>query len=260
MRGILVPEGTMRRFLPVVVGSIFAFVLLAVPGFAQRGGGGHGGGGGGARGGGGSAGGRGFSGGGFRGGGGAFRGGGGSRGGFRGVGGFRGRYGFRGLYGYGWGYPYYGYPGFFGDYGDYCDGFYSDCYGNGYGSGYSGYGPDYGGYPGYGSPSYSSPSPQVLIISNQGPPPGVVGPVPPSPSVWNAGPNAQASQKYQDPLYLLAMNDGTIRAVLAYWVDGATVHYVTMDHVQKQTPLASLDRSLSVRLNSERHVTFSLPG
>ncbi len=246
----------MRRFLPVVVGSVFAFVLLAVPGFAQRGGG-HGGGGGGARGG-GSVGGRGFSGGGFRGGGGAFRGGAGYRGGFRGIGGFRGRYGFRGLYGYGWGYgyPYGYYPGFFGDY---CDPFFSDCYDNGYG--YSDYGnADYGGYPAYGSPSYSSPSPQVLIISNQAPPPQIVGPLPPAPSVWNAGPNAQANQKYQDPLYLLAMNDGTIRAVLAYWVDGATVHYVTMDHVQKQTPLASLDRSLSVRLNSERHVTFSLPG
>ena len=67
-------------------------------------------------------------------------------------------------------------------------------------------------------------------------------------------------QKYQDPLFLLAMNDGTIRAVLAYWVDGATVHYVTMDHEQKQTPLSSLDHSLSERLNRERNVTFRLPG
>ena len=61
--------------------------------------------------------------------------------------------------------------------------------------------------------------------------------------MWNAAPNTQA-KKYEDPLYLLAMKDGTIRAVVAYWVDGATVHYVTMDHEQKQTTLASLDRSL----------------
>jgi hypothetical protein len=33
-----------------------------------------------------------------------------------------------------------------------------------------------------------------------------------------------------------------------------------MEHEQKQTPLASLDRSLSVRLNRERNVTFQLPG
>ncbi len=56
------------------------------------------------------------------------------------------------------------------------------------------------------------------------------------------------------------MKDGTIRAVLAYWVDGTTVHYVTMDHEQKQTPLSSLDHSLSERLNRERNVTFRLPG
>jgi hypothetical protein len=82
---------------------------------------------------------------------------------------------------------------------------------------------------------------------------------PPAPSVWDAGPAAQA-KKYEDTLFLLALKDGTIRAVLAYWVEGATVHYVTMDHEQKQTPLSSLDHSLSERLNRERNVTFRLPG
>jgi hypothetical protein len=234
----------MRRILPVVIGC----VLLAIPGFAQRGGG-HGGGGGGMRGG-GSVGARGFSGGGSRGGT-AFRGG-GYRGGFRGIGGFRGRIGFRGLYGY----PYY-YGGF---YGAYCDPFFSDCgyygdYGSagyGYPDSYSAPSPDYG----YGS---GSASPQVLIISNQTPPPPVFVQSPPAPSAWNSGPAGQGA-KYEDQLFLLAMKDGTIRAVLAYWVDGITVHYVTMDHEQKQTPLSSLDHGLSVRLNRERNVTFSLPG
>jgi hypothetical protein len=255
MRGILVREVAMRRILPVLIGCI----LLAFPGFAQRGGG-HGGGGGGMRGGGGgmrgggSVGARGFSGGGFRGGG-AIRGG-GFRGGYRGIGGYRGRNGFRGYYGY----PFY----YSGLYGGFCDSYFSDCGAYGYGGdsgyGYPDYGgADYGGYPSYGAPSYSSPNPQVLIISNQTPPPPVMVQSPPAPSAWNAGPNDQ-TRKYDEPLFLLAMNDGTIRAVLAYWVDGATVHYVTMDHMQKQTPLASLDRTLSVRLNRERNVTFSLPG
>jgi hypothetical protein len=242
----------MRRILPVVVGSVFACVLLAVPAFAQRGGG-HGGGGGGMHGGGSGGGGRGFSGGGFRGGsGGGFRGGGGYRGGYRGIGGFRGYYGNRG---------YFGYPFYYGGlYGGYCGAFW-DCGGYGYGGDY-GYGSGYPGYAGadYGAPSYSSPNPQVLIISNQAPPQPVIVQPSPAPAAWNAGPNDQASQKYQDPLYLLAMNDGTIHAVLAYWVDGATVHYVTMDHEQKQTPLSSLDHSLSERLNRERNVTFRLPG
>jgi hypothetical protein len=236
----------MRRILPVVIGC----VLLVVPGFAQRGGGHGGGGGGGMHGGG-------FSGGGMRGGGGfrsggAFRGGGGFRvsGGFRGGGGFRrGGFGFRGGY-YGY------YPGFYG-------GFYDPYlwdYGGDYGdSGYAypDYGAtDYGGYTSYGAPG---PSPQVLIISNQTPPQPVIVQPPPAPAVWNSGPAAQA-KKYEDPLFLLAMKDGTIRAVVAYWVDGMTVHYVTMDHEQKQTPLSSLDHSLSERLNRERNVTFSLPG
>ncbi len=232
----------MRRLLPVAIGC----VLLAFPLFAQRGGGGHGGGGGGMHSSGGGARG-GFSGGGFRGGG-AFRGGsairgGGFRGGFRGVGGFRGRYAYGGFY-YPWLYgglwdPFGWDNGYYGDYGD-------------YGYPYTDY-----GYPSY--PSYSSPSPGVMIISNQTAPQPAIVQGPPAPAVWNAGPTDQAN-KYEEPLFLLAMKDGTIRAVLAYWVDGATVHYVTMDHEQKQTTLASLDRSLSVRLNRERNVSFQLPG
>jgi hypothetical protein len=233
----------MRRFLPVAIGC----VLLAFPLLAQRGGGGHGGGGGMHGGGGGGARG-GFSGGGFRGGGSmrggsAFRGG-GFRGGFRGIGGYRGFRGYGGFY----------YPGFYG-------GFYNPYlwdYGD-YGYGYPDYGSADYGYPAYQQPTDYEPSPGVLIISNQAPPQQMYVQGPPAPAVWNAGPTTQA-QKYEDPLYLLAMKDGTIRAVLAYWVDGATVHYVTMDHEQKQTALGSLDRSLSVRLNRERNVTFQLPG
>ncbi len=236
----------MRRILPVLIGC----VLMALPGFAQRGGhgggGGHVGGGGGMRGGGG----------GMRSGGGGFRAaggyrGGGYRGGFRGnYGGYRSRFTYGGFY----------YPGFYG----YYNPFLGDT-GLGWDYGDSGYGypdygyPDSGGYPSYAAPTYAAPNPQVLVISNQTPPQPVIVQPPPAPAAWNSGPTTQA-KKYEEPLFLLAMNDGTIRAVLAYWVDGATVHYVTMDHAQKQAPLASLDRSLSVRLNRERNVTFSLPG
>jgi hypothetical protein len=183
--------------------------------------------------------------------GGGFRGGAGFRsGGFRGNstgfrGGFRG-FGFRGLYGL----PYY-YPGWYGGFYDPYLGDYGD-YGYGYPDSYAAPSSGYG---------YASPNPQVLIVSNQtpAPEPSVIVQPPPAPAVWQAGPSAQA-RKYEDPLFLLAMKDGTIRAVVAYWVDGATVHYVTMDHEQKQTPLSSLDHSLSERLNRERNVTFRLPG
>jgi hypothetical protein len=183
----------------------------------------------------------GYSGGGYRGG--------GYRGGYRGIGGFRG-VGFRGYYGY----PYY-YAGY---YGGFCDPYYGDCgYGwdNGYDTGDYGYG--YAGSGGF--PAYTAPNPPVVVISNQSTPWESVAQPPPAPAVWNAGPTAQA-KKYEDTLFLLAMKDGTIRAVLAYWLEGATVHYVTMDHEQKQTPLSSLDHGLSERLNRERNVTFRLPG
>jgi len=242
MRGILVREVLMRRILPVVGGC----VLLAVPGFAQRGGhggGGHASGGGGMHGG-GSMGARGgFSGGGYHGG--------GYRGGFRGIGGYRG---FRGFYGYPYAYAGY-YGGFYNPY------FWDNGYGwdNGYDTGGYGY-PDSGGYPSYGAPNpYAEPNPPVVVISNQSAPWASAAQPPPAPALWNAGPTAQA-RKYEDTLFLLAMNDGTIRAVLAYWVDGANVHYVTMDHEQKQTPLSALDHGLSERLNRERNVTFHLPG
>ena len=71
---------------------------------------------------------------------------------------------------------------------------------------------------------------------------------------------APQAQEYQEPLYLLAMHDGTIRAVLSYSAVGASLHYVTMDHEQKQVPLSSIDRALSERLNRERNVAFRLPG
>jgi hypothetical protein len=98
-----------------------------------------------------------------------------------------------------------------------------------------------------------------MIVSNSPPPPPqpVVIEAPPSTS---AATQAPQSKKYEEPLFLLAMRDGTIRAVVAYWVSGAELHYVTMDHEQKQTPMSSVDRSLSERLNRERNVTFSLPG
>jgi hypothetical protein len=42
-------------------------------------------------------------------------------------------------------------------------------------------------------------------------------------------------------------------------VDGKTLHYVTLEHLEKQAPLDQVDRSLSLQLNRERHVAFHLP-
>lgn len=238
----------MRRILPVVFGC----VLLAVPTFAQRGG--HGGAGGGHAGGGGMRGGgssgfhAGSSGGAYRGsaayrGAGGYRGGVGRSGGFRVNNGYRSGYGFRGYGYYGW--PYY-YPGLYAGYNDpfFWDSSSPDPYYNGYPSS------DYGDV-GY---AYAPPAPEPPAIVQQTPAPALREYPAPAPA------QTPQAQKYQEPLYLLAMNDGTIRAVLSYWADGSAVRYVTLDHEQKQAPLSSIDRALSERLNRERNVPFRLPG
>ena len=72
-------------------------------------------------------------------------------------------------------------------------------------------------------------------------------------------PLSQSNSTYGPTLYLIAFQDNSIRAALAYWMEGSTLRYVTLDHEQKQAPLASVDRALSERLNGERHVLFRLP-
>jgi hypothetical protein len=61
------------------------------------------------------------------------------------------------------------------------------------------------------------------------------------------------------PIYLIAFQDHTIRAAAAYWVDGKTLHYVTLQHEEKQTPLDGIDRDFTLQLNRERRVTIQLP-
>jgi hypothetical protein len=244
--------------------------LLAGSGMARSGGGG----GGGARGGSGGGGGMTRGGGGF--GGGGFGGGGFGGGGFGGTsfghGGFgsgdfgRGNVFFRGFNGFGRGFGYgrgygnglYGYPylglGF--GYGDWPYA-YEPYY---YGDNPSAYG---GGYASY------QTSPNVTVIyPQQGyaqtaeayppPPPERAHPVTREYDQYGqeirpAGPGGGSST------YLIAFNDHVIRAAVAYWVDGKTLHYVTLEHEEKQASLETVDRSLSLQLNRERQVAFQLP-
>ena len=254
------------RFL--LIGCLLALPVAAQRGGGMRGGGSHGGGG--------------FRGGGFHSGG-SFRGGGGfhSGGGFRGGGGFYGG-GFRGGFGgfnhgfgrsrfffgagfgvfpyaypsygyYDWGYPYYGSTYSYNDY-------------YGYPSSYYGYG--YAPAPIYPAPTYydygSSPAPVVVTYNygNDAAPPPVRIYEPPTRARSYTRDNAEAApQNGERPIYLIALkNQDNIRAAEAYWVTGATLHYVTLQHEQKQAPLDSVDRALTFRLNRERHVDFRLPG
>ena len=182
--------------------------------------------------------------------GGGFRGGYGglNRGGF--VSGFRGGFG-RGFYGGFFGYPYLGFG-----------------YGYGYGSDYydSGYPYNYGYYSSpayYGAPAYNtSPNVTVVYPSESQPAPVYVERQTPvtreydeyGQEIRRSGGSASAS-----PIYLVAFKDHAISAAAAYWVDGRTLHYVTLQHEEKQAPLDTVDRDFSMQLNRERHVPFQLP-
>ena len=189
--------------------------------------------------------------------------GGGGAGGFHGGGGFGhggggapsrpgGGWGYSGFRG-GSGYRSYGYPGYYG-------GYYGGFYGYSYWPGYydDSYSP-YGYYP------YSyDPSPNVTVIypaPAQSAPSGVYAERA-NPVVRNYdeyGQEIKPSSGGVAPIYLLAFTDHVIRAAAAYWVDGKTLHYLTLEYEQKQAPLDTVDRDLSLQLNRERRVPFSLP-
>jgi hypothetical protein len=219
----------MRRFILVLLTCFF----LAIPMFAQRGG--HSGGGGGMRGGGG-----GMRAGSF----GGFHGGGVSRG-FH-TGGFNQQRFFRGNFGFRRFPRTFIYPAFYGGFGYYDPYFYNSY-------------PNYTSYPSAGYSYDSNPAP-VIISQNYYS--GYSADTESAPRVEEYRPPPQSStnaeRREESSLYLIAFKDHTIRAVVAYWADGATLHYVTMDHEQKQTTVASVDRELSERLNRERNVAFRL--
>jgi hypothetical protein len=63
----------------------------------------------------------------------------------------------------------------------------------------------------------------------------------------------------QATIYLLAFKDHNIVPALGYWMEGNTLHYVSVDHSMNQVSLDLIDRDLSQRLNDERNVEFKLP-
>lgn len=81
-----------------------------------------------------------------------------------------------------------------------------------------------------------------------------------------SNPYAEAQQQARRPateaqatIYLLAFKDHNIVPALGYWMEGNTLHYVSVDHSMNQVSLDLIDRDLSQRLNDERSVEFKLP-
>lgn len=213
----------MQRLLQVFAIGWF----LAIPVVAQRGGGSHGGMGGAFHG--GMGGFHGGMGGGFHGGmsggfhGGGFHGGGAVGVGPRGYGGFRGGFYHRGFYGsrfYGGYYPW-GYWPYYN--GGWTYPYYSYNYYpySVYSYPYYDYGYAYGG---------ASRDPDV------------------------------SAQEGQTTIYLIKLKEqDNVCLARAYWYTDETLHFVTLEGAQKQVPVSSIDRAVTLQLNNERHVDFQLP-
>jgi hypothetical protein len=67
------------------------------------------------------------------------------------------------------------------------------------------------------------------------------------------------SRRATERIWLLALNDGSIRAVRDYWLEDNMLHYLTRDGKSSSFPLSELDLSFTLQLNRERGLDFRLP-
>lgn len=103
-------------------------------------------------------------------------------------------------------------------------------------------------------------SPNVIVIyPPQGPPVAPMPPAHPSMQIYQAPPEQAAEESSDTDHYLFAFKDHSIYSVVAYWVDGDTLHYFTNANTHKQCPLSLLDRDLTERLNKESGSELKLP-
>ena len=60
-------------------------------------------------------------------------------------------------------------------------------------------------------------------------------------------------------MFLIAMKDHTIFPAVAYWVEGDTLNYITVQGDKNSASLDLVDREFSKQINKERKVEFGLP-
>jgi hypothetical protein len=75
----------------------------------------------------------------------------------------------------------------------------------------------------------------------------------------NTGTRGQPVADDQPTIYLIAFRDHSIVQALGYWMEGSTLHYVSVEHSLNQASIDMIDRDLSQRLNDERGMDFKLP-
>jgi hypothetical protein len=142
----------------------------------------------------------------------------------------------------------------------------------------------YGGYSGYqgndAAPAYQDPGAAAAysnappsVVINQNFVPQQVTPVlreypdpaadqPSGMRMYEApiiAPRRAAPSDDRPTVYLIAFRDHSIVQALGYWMEGATLHYVSVEHTLNQVSMDLVDRDLSQRLNDERGLDFKFP-
>jgi hypothetical protein len=117
--------------------------------------------------------------------------------------------------------------------------------------------------------------PNITIVmppQQQAPSPGNVSQYPQAPGAEQpSGGEPGGVQMYQAPsaqrpepsgdqiMFFIALKDSSVYTAVAYWVEGATLHYITDQGRHNQVSLDLVDRQTSAKLNEGRKVEFRLP-
>ena len=123
-----------------------------------------------------------------------------------------------------------------------------------------------GPVPGYGNGYDQTPQPPVVII-NQYFKPDTANPVMhdysnaplPAPGVQQSNNDQTSAAGDRQVMFLIALKDHTIFPAVAYWVEGETLNYITVQGARNSVSLDLVDRDFSKQINQERRVEFGLP-
>jgi hypothetical protein len=123
-----------------------------------------------------------------------------------------------------------------------------------------------GQVPGYGNGYDQTPQPPVVII-NQYFKPDTANPVMhdysnaplPVPGAQQSTNDQTSAAGDRQVMFLIALKDHTIFPAVAYWVEGDTLNYITVQGAKNSVSLDLVDRDFSKQINQERRVEFGLP-
>jgi hypothetical protein len=121
------------------------------------------------------------------------------------------------------------------------------------------------GYSQYQGAGYDQMTQPPVVIINQYFRPDTANPVlrdysnAPLPAPQQAPDDQAASTAEQQVMFLIALKDHTIFPAIAYWVEGDTLNYITVQGAKNSVSLDLVDRDFSKQINKERKVEFGLP-